>query len=212
MALQFQDKLREAGDERGMSFKSKKLVLIQQNDNHDMERGALMELCSHELLDMAEQGPLLLIWVILPKETSVHYGNVKGKSDTSTERRPEPWSITRMVRDDEMSSDLEIGMRAVAVAFKMISDDYKPLVTFIVFQDKLREAGDERGMSFKSKKLVLIQQNDNHDMERGALMELCSHELLDMAEQGPLLLIWVILPKETSVHYGNVKGKSDTVL
>ncbi|KAF4137415.1 hypothetical protein GN958_ATG13395 [Phytophthora infestans] len=67
-------------------------------------------------------------------------------------------------------------------------------------------------MSFKSKKPVLIQQNDNHGMERGALMELCSHELLDMAEQGPLLLIWVILPKETSVHYGNVKGKSDTVL
>ncbi|KAF4029767.1 putative piwi-domain-containing protein [Phytophthora infestans] len=37
-----------------------------------------------------------------------------------------------MVRDDEMSSVLEMGMRAVAVAFKMISDGYKPLVTFIV--------------------------------------------------------------------------------
>ncbi|KAF4137414.1 putative piwi-domain-containing protein [Phytophthora infestans] len=37
-----------------------------------------------------------------------------------------------MVRDDAMPSVLEIGMRAVAVAFKMISDDYKPLVTFSV--------------------------------------------------------------------------------
>ncbi|KAF4137422.1 putative piwi-domain-containing protein [Phytophthora infestans] len=37
-----------------------------------------------------------------------------------------------MVRDDEMPSVLEMGVRTVAVAFKMISDGYKPLVTFIV--------------------------------------------------------------------------------
>lgn len=41
-------------------------VLIHQSDNRGMEGNELMDLCSRELLEMAEQGPPLLNWVILP--------------------------------------------------------------------------------------------------------------------------------------------------
>ncbi|ETL39352.1 hypothetical protein L916_09285, partial [Phytophthora nicotianae] len=80
------------------------------------------------------------------------------------------------------------------------------------FKDKLCEAGDERGMPFKNKHPVVILQRDNRDMEVDELMELCLRELLEKNEEGSPQLILVILPETNSVHYGEVKRMSDTVL
>ncbi|KAG3232254.1 hypothetical protein PI124_g22659 [Phytophthora idaei] len=72
----------------------------------------------------------------------------------STERRPEHVLYYRDgVSDGEMQNVLQTEMRALRMAFKMISDGYKPLVTFIVankrhhtraFLDNPRD-GDSKG-------------------------------------------------------------------